>query len=641
MQKRGVLTAIVLTIAILASQSVLASNPSINNITLQPDLNLAYFGSYNLTANVTNASPMDSVIANVSIINGDGGSCGQFFVNGTCAENSTTTYNLTYVSQDFWRRTAIRPDNIYPQIEFAEDTVYWYNSPQNISLHKESIHLMHFTNNYSDAPNMSFWIEFDASPADPTKTKDLVVYVIERGHNISYFQGSDWRNNAGEVSLVATLTRESPKSHTHTSNSSHYLITLTADNNGTIGNEHVNISGDFWVALYSNAPTTQGWNLAYRNDTLCNNSGRWYTEQQGTWTPSPKSGCPDNHVHFARRIDVVDGLSVATTANYTDGNATTNFTNFTFAGLPNLPPVATAFNYPQNGTYAGFLNISWIPVSDPNGDPITYNLSLLNADGTLNRTLNTSTNLTYFYWNSSTVLDGVYDLRIVACDPSSACTNFTLGGLYNNFTIDNTAPNITLVSPANQTVSTTNSYTFSFNVSDASSIINCSLIFNNAIINTITNVNTSITNGILGSSLPVGTYNWSINCTDIAGNTGTSINYLLTIQPPAVQGGGGGARSFYSYIYRKPLASSREEEPTVLPRREIIEQTINTDSKDVVVKAEPLVLSDRQDFPMAATLPKKKDDANSLMALLFAIMIVTAIFLTHHKLKPKKFQFYP
>jgi hypothetical protein len=432
---RGIL--LFLFLVLLAAYIVIASYPIINSILLEPDLDLSYFGSYNITANVTNSSPLDSVTVNISIINGDGNPCGQFYANGSCSESSATTYNMSYASQDIWRRTGIRPDNIYPQIEFAKDSVFWYNTAQNTTLTKDYIHLMHFTNNYSDDANMSFWIEFDAAPANPTLTKDLVVYVIERGHDISYFSGSDWRNNADEVSLVATLTRTTPKGHTHTANSSHYLITLSADNNGTIGSEHVNVSGDFWIALYSNAPANQGWNLRYRNDSLCNNSGRWYTEQQGTWSPQNISGCPDAHIHLARRVDFEDGVQLAVTANYTDGNSTTNTTNVTFGDLPNLPPVPTAFTYPQNGTYSGVFNITWIPASDPNGDPVTYNLSLLNADGTFNQTLNTSTNLTYFTWNSSTVPDGTYDLMVVACDPSNACSNFTLGGLYNNFTIDN------------------------------------------------------------------------------------------------------------------------------------------------------------------------------------------------------------
>ncbi|MEM4243156.1 MAG: hypothetical protein QXM31_04625, partial [Candidatus Woesearchaeota archaeon] len=405
-----------------------------------------------------------------------------------------------------------------------------HNRPQNISLNKDSIHLFHFINNYSDDPNMSFWIEFDAAPANPALTKDLVVYVIERGHDFTYFQGSDWRNNPQGVSLVETFTRTTPKSHIHSGNSSHYLVTLSADNNGTIGNKRVNVTGDFWVALYSNAPASQGWNLAYRNESLCNTTGLWYTQKQGTWTTTQQSGCPDAHIHLARRNDVVDGLSISVTANYTDGNSTTNTSNFTFEELPNLPPLPTAFTYPQNGTYSGLINITWIPSIDPNGDPVTYNLSLLNADGTFNMTLNTSTSLTYFYWNSATVPDGTYDLMVVACDPSKACSNFTLGGLYYNFTVDNTAPSVTLIAPANGTSSPVNAYNFTFNVTDLSEVTSCILIFNNSVINKITTVYTGgAENNISNHSLPLGAFNWSVNCTDLAGNTGRSGDFELTI----------------------------------------------------------------------------------------------------------------
>ncbi|MEM4247466.1 MAG: hypothetical protein QXF14_04045, partial [Candidatus Woesearchaeota archaeon] len=474
---------------------------------------------------------IDSVIVNVTIINGDGNDCGQYYANGSCAERGPTTHELSLVSQDIYRRTHIRPDDIYPQIEFADDSIYWHNRPQNRSLNKDSIHLFHFTNNYSDDPNMSFWIEFDASPTNPTLTKDLVVYVIERGHDITYFQGSDWRNNPQGVSLVETFTRTTPKSHTHTENSSHYLVTLTADANGTIGNKRVNVTGDFWVALYSNAPPSQGWNLAYRNDTLCNTTGLWYTQKQGTWTTTQQSGCPDAHIHLARRNDLVDGLSISVSANYTDGNSTTNTTNATFEELPTLPPLPTAFTYPQNGTYSGWLNITWIQSIDPNGDPVTYNLSLLNADGTFNTTLNTSTNLTYFYWDSTTMPDGTYDLMVVACDPSNSCSNFTLGGLYDNFTIDNTPPIVKLIAPPNGTSSPVNAYNFTFNVTDLSEITSCILIFNTSIINNLTTVYRDAENNFSNSSLPTGDFNWGVNCTDIAGNTANSGSFGLTITP--------------------------------------------------------------------------------------------------------------
>ncbi len=102
-----------------------------------------------------------------------------------------------------------------------------------------------------------------------------------------------------------------------------------------------------------------------------------------------------------------------------------------------------------------------------------------------------------------------------------------------NITIrDTTAPDVSLESPANNTKRTTASTTFNYNVSDASSISNCSLIINKAIILT----GTTITKGMAQSftrTLTNGKYNWSVNCTDELGNTGASLIYNLTVAVPS------------------------------------------------------------------------------------------------------------
>lgn len=106
----------------------------------------------------------------------------------------------------------------------------------------------------------------------------------------------------------------------------------------------------------------------------------------------------------------------------------------------------------------------------------------------------------------------------------------------SNITIqDIFAPNITLISPVNNSLNDTNTtIIFFFNVSDASPILNCSLIINNQINAT----NYSIPRNTLlnfTATLPNGQYNWSINCTDEALNVGASGIRNLTVSLPDLE----------------------------------------------------------------------------------------------------------
>ncbi len=90
---------------------------------------------------------------------------------------------------------------------------------------------------------------------------------------------------------------------------------------------------------------------------------------------------------------------------------------------------------------------------------------------------------------------------------------------------DNTAPSITLLTPLNNSIwNSSSTITFTYNVSDASNISNCTLIINN-------NINlTSLTLfNSFNQTLSNNNYNWSINCTDQYNNANNSDTWLLTV----------------------------------------------------------------------------------------------------------------
>jgi len=153
----------------------------------------------------------------------------------------------------------------------------------------------------------------------------------------------------------------------------------------------------------------------------------------------------------------------------------------------------------------------------------------------------------YLYVNQSLnstdgLVNGNYTYNVFGIDESDG---FGTSG-ERSVSIDNVVPVVGLVNPANNTLNdTTNTINFFYNVSDVSSISNCSLIINKVINSTVespTKDQTNSISAILGSS---GTYNWSVNCSDAGGNVGASevrnlsVNYtapvptFITLNSPA------------------------------------------------------------------------------------------------------------
>jgi len=66
-------------------------------------------------------------------------------------------------------------------------------------------------------------------------------------------------------------------------------------------------------------------------------------------------GCPDAHIHVARRSGTyIDGAKAIVTADFGGGDIVSKTQTFSFAELPNLPPNQTSFISPiSGGIYTG------------------------------------------------------------------------------------------------------------------------------------------------------------------------------------------------------------------------------------------------------------------------------------------------
>lgn len=184
-----------------------------------------------------------------------------------------------------------------------------------------------------------------------------------------------------------------------------------------------------------------------------------------------------------------------------------------------------AGNVTFNLTFNEVMNASITPVVKING-------TVINETGWEND------NKTWLGWYNFTTSDGDGNYTINVTGAKDIAGNEMVENTSNWFILDTTAPEITLISPADLTSSTTNAYNFTFNVADANNVSNCSLIFDGLIVKNLTEVNTSETNGIYYSSLSIGTHTWSINCTDVAKNVGNSPTRTLIVRAPSSSSSG-------------------------------------------------------------------------------------------------------
>jgi len=141
--------------------------------------------------------------------------------------------------------------------------------------------------------------------------------------------------------------------------------------------------------------------------------------------------------------------------------------------------------------------------------------------------------LQYFWFNvTASAVAADYNFTITVSNTTGIFESTNLSVTVN----DTGAPVITLIAPADSTSVTTAAYNFTFNVTDDQTVSNCSLILDDAVINTLTSVNgTGGTNGMYNSSLSVATHTWSINCTDSTGNVGNSSSRTLIVSAAAVE----------------------------------------------------------------------------------------------------------
>ena len=416
-------------------------------LSIDPELDFSRFEGYLFSATNIPETPTD-VTLNLSLDMGDDNECWDFQTNGTCSSEPIEMI-MDYNPDTLAYERTIYPDQIYPEIFFASSAITWGNEPLEISVRRNEYQIFHFINNFTVVDGMYLWVEFNAVPLSEKNSTNIEVYLVEKGHDISFFN-SNWKNSLG-VELIGTKAKDSTFHHTHSVNSSHHLVRLATDINGKVGNNTIDISEDFWIVLYSNSPNNaRGWNLRYQPATLCDNNSTWYTGNFTRWTTTLKSGCPDAHIHISRNnVDYIDSVESYVSATYDTGTYSSPVTSFNFTELPNLPPNSTAFQNPIPGSiYSGELSVQWDPSSDPNtGDTIAYNTYLTKKGENPVPLLSDSISTDYTL-DTTLYEDGEYILTGEVCDSAALCTDFAMDGVFSidNITIPETLTSVMISS---------------------------------------------------------------------------------------------------------------------------------------------------------------------------------------------------
>ena len=205
----------------------------------------------------------------------------------------------------------------------------------------------------------------------------------------------------------------------------------------------------------------------------------------------------------------VSTSNITVTINDTTSPSLVNYSNFTSGNNTNVSAIMINISAEDNGVISAIL------------------IELFNS--THNRVNYSSSATSPLFANFTGHAEGTYYFNATVNDTYN---NINTTTLTRTVLVDTTDPVIVLSSPADHHSTTTTAINFTFNVTDLSEINSCSLILNNAIINTDTSISKSLINGLYNSSLSVASYNWSINCTDIAGNTANTSTRRLNITSP-------------------------------------------------------------------------------------------------------------
>jgi len=244
-------------------------------------------------------------------------------------------------------------------------------------------------------------------------------------------------------------------------------IIFTVDNNSYFGTVRANKTYYILFSAYTENLPGNAYQFPWSNESNISGDGigfnninrTFYSTDEGdTWEVQPYTiDMTCRHVHTNHDIlrEWVYVCDIAGNCNYT------GLTNYTMGDIENIAPQINILTPSTGENITRNYSITWNAV-DPNGDSMNYTGYLLNSDNSINLTLFTEISDKNYTWDTSNAADGTWSINVTVTDTGRLNDSDTI----LNFTVDNTNPAITLISPANGSVSSSDIITFSMNVSD-------------------------------------------------------------------------------------------------------------------------------------------------------------------------------
>jgi endo-1,4-beta-mannosidase len=226
--------------------------------------------------------------------------------------------------------------------------------------------------------------------------------------NSTYDFATNTPATSSRCSQISTIPANQPYNHTHTNYSKHQVVTFFINTTTGTTTGGVKVTPTSYFILRGNSGTANVVNYY----TISQNArlGAIKTTSNGnTWVNQTYT--TDAHLH---QFSGNSSLYYYVCANDTSNNSQCSSIRTDLYELAGLPPTTPRISSPVNSTYSGNVSINYSASFSPNGYDINnYNITLWNAVGTFNKTINATNGVNLgFIWDSSSTVSGAFYIEV-------------------------------------------------------------------------------------------------------------------------------------------------------------------------------------------------------------------------------------